>query len=144
MCQRHASNETANKRVSGIAGEKKTLYHSYRDRNATFFFTIVRTAVIFCGHGRCIFFFSLICPEWGHWILSKTSAESCFFLFVLVVSVVESFVFRFSLGFAVGRLGSQNVNFMLSKALCWVQAKRFVLENCNSSVETKSAECLYL
>ena len=143
MCQRHASNETANKRVSGIAGEKKKPCTIATETATRRFFHYSPDSGNFLRSRSLHFFFSLICPEWGHWILSKTSAESCFFLFVLVVSVVESFVFRFSLGFAVGRLGSQNVNFMLSKALCWVQAKRFVLENCDSSVETKPAECLY-
>ena len=37
LCQRYAYNETENNRVGGIAGKKKTFYHSHRNLDVTFF-----------------------------------------------------------------------------------------------------------
>ena len=81
-------------RKSVVSLAEKTLYHSHWDREATFFFMIVRTTVKFRGHGGSIF--SHLSPQgkatrllWNM-ILSKNSAESCLFLFGFAVSPSRS------------------------------------------------------
>ena len=117
-------------RKSVVSLAEKTLYHSHWDREATFFFMIVRTTVKFRGHGGRIFF-SLISPEWGHPLAVKHDIIKKF-------GRKLSFLVRFrsfAVSFAVGHSSSQNANFTLSNTFFFYNKQSVRTSTCKYFVK---------